>query len=251
MHKSIKKLLSVSLAFTIFTSNLAMDFSHAAGPVCNDEQCSLVPNDSSENSKDMENIRIKVVDKEGTPVKNTIFTLKDEMTAGTRDYKTDDEGICAISIEELNNSDFTIELSDPQYAHLIDRTVIGSKREYKINKIGNTVTFDEKAFDGKVKTIHLNTVVESEDSFKEVDNENIRLKITDKKGNPISGVKYTIMAFGEDKPLDVAPSDENGLIIIPIADLEARPYELKIDDAAAEKYNVDLSSKALEGAKQY
>lgn len=245
MHKSIKKLLSVSLAFTIFTSNLAMDFSHAAGPVCNDEQCSLVPNDSSENSKDMENIRIKVVDKEGTPVKNTIFTLKDEMTAGTRDYKTDDEGICAISIEELNNSDFTIELSDPQYAHLIDRTVIGSKREYKINKIGNTVTFDEKAFDGKVKTIHLNTVVESEDSFKEVDNENIRLKITDKKGNPISGVKYTIMAFGEDKPLDVAPSDENGLIIIPIADLEARPYELKIDDAAAEKYNV------VEGKNRY
>ncbi len=29
MHKRVKKLLSISLAFTIFTSNLAIDFSNA------------------------------------------------------------------------------------------------------------------------------------------------------------------------------------------------------------------------------
>lgn len=238
MHKRVKKLLSISLAFTIFTSNLAIDFSNALETECNSGQCSLLSEKSFENSEDKNNIRIKVVDKVGSPVKNAIFTLKDEMTASTKDYKTDSEGICILSVDELKNSDYIIELSDPQYSNFVDKTVGSNKREYKIKKFENNITFDKKDFDGEVKTIHLNTVVESEDSFKEVDNENIRLKITDNNGNTISGVKYLMKAFDENKPLNIPTSDKNGLIIIPIADLEAKPYELKIDDSVAKKYNI-------------
>lgn len=65
------------------------------------------------------------------------------------------------------------------------------------------------------------------------------MKITDNNGNTISGVKYLMKAFDENKPLNILPtSDKNGLIIIPIADLEAKPYELKIDDSIAKKYNI-------------
>lgn len=242
MHKNVKKLLSVSLALTIFASNLGMEFSNALGSECSSGQCSWVPKKPEEKAVDMESLRIRVVDIAGKPVKEAVFTLQDYMSANTEDYKTDKDGICRINIQGINDSQYTLRFSDPKYSHLVDKSLPTSKREYKFNKSGDDIKFDGTVFDGKIRTVYLDTTVEEENTFKEVDSENIRYKIVDSTGNPVSGVQYIMKAFDNNEEVPYT-SDKNGMIIIPIEKLENKPYKFKLKNES-KSYKVELGRES-------